>query len=75
MSTDDRFDREMERTLRDYYAARSRELEAPADTWARLERRLDSPRRFDWFGGNMWKIITAGRGPLPRQRWSFLCLA
>ena len=62
MSTNDRFDREMERTLRDYYAARSRELEAPADTWARLERRLDSPRRFDWFGGNMWKIITAGAG-------------
>ena len=52
----------MEQTLRDYYAARSRELEAPADTWARLERRLDPPRRFDWFGGNMWKIITAGAG-------------
>ncbi len=62
MSTNDSFDREMERTLRDYYAARSRELEAPADTWARLERRLDRPRRFDWFGGNMWKILTAGAG-------------
>ncbi len=62
MSSNESIDREMERTLRDYYAARSRELEAPADTWARLERRLDRPRRFDWFGGNMWKIITAGAG-------------
>ena len=62
MSTDDQIDREMEHTLRDYFAARSRELEAPADTWARLERRLEPPRRFDWFGGNMWKILTAGAG-------------
>ena len=62
MSTDDQIDRGMEQTLRDYFAARSRELEAPADTWARLERRLEPPRRFDWFGGNMWKIITAGAG-------------
>ena len=62
MSTDDQIDRGMEHTLRDYFAARSRELEAPADTWARLERRLEPPRRFDWFGGNMWKIITAGAG-------------
>ena len=62
MSTNDPIDRGMERTLRDYFAARSRELEAPADTWARLERRLDQPRRFDWFGGNMWKILTAGAG-------------
>ena len=62
MSTDDQIDRGMEHTLRDYYAALSRELEAPADTWARLERRLEQPRRFDWFGGNMWKILTAGAG-------------
>ncbi len=62
MSTDDQIDRGMEHTLRDYFAARSRELEAPADTWARLERRLEPPRRFDWFGGNMWKILTAGAG-------------
>ncbi len=62
MSTNDPIDRGMERTLRDYFAARSHELEAPADTWARLERRLEPPRRFDWFGGNMWKIITAGAG-------------
>ena len=62
MSTDESIDREMEQTLRDYYAARSRELQAPADTWARLERRLDRPRRLDWFGGNMWKLLTAGAG-------------
>ena len=63
MSTDDQIDRGMEqhpqRLLR---RSLSRELEAPADTWARLERRLDPPRRFDWFGGNMWKILTAGAG-------------
>ena len=29
MSTDDQIDRGMEQTLRDYFAARSRELEAP----------------------------------------------
>ncbi len=46
MSTNDPIDRGMERTLRDYFAARSHELEAPADTWARLERRLEPPRRF-----------------------------
>ena len=62
MSTDESIDREMERTLRDYYAARSRELQAPADTWARLERRLDRPRRFDWFASHMWKLLTAGAG-------------
>ena len=62
MSSNDPIDREMEQTLKDYFAARSRELEAPADTWARLERRLEQPRRFDWFGGNMWKILTAGAG-------------
>ena len=62
MSSNDPIDREMEQTLRDYYAARSRELEAPANTWARLERRLDRPRRLEWFGGNMWKILTAGAG-------------
>ncbi len=62
MSTNDPIDRGMEHTLRDYYAARSRALEAPADTWARLERRLERPRRLDWFGGNMWKILTAGAG-------------
>ena len=62
MSTDESIDREMEQTLRDYYAARSRELQAPADTWARLERRLDRPPRLGWFGGNMWKILTAGAG-------------
>ena len=32
MSSNESIDREMEQTLRDYYAARSRELEAPADT-------------------------------------------
>ena len=47
MSTDESIDREMEQTLRDYYAARSRELQAPADTWARLERRLERPRRLE----------------------------
>ena len=62
MSTNDPIDRGMERTLRDYFAARSHELEAPADTWARLERRLERPRRFPWFGGNMWKIVTASAG-------------
>ena len=62
MSTDESIDREMEHTLRNYYAARSRELQAPADTWARLERRLDRARRFDWFGGSMWKLLTAGAG-------------
>ncbi len=61
MSSNESIDREMERTLRDYYAARSRELEAPADTWARLERRLDRPR-LGWLGGNVWKILTAGAG-------------
>ena len=61
MSTNDRLDREMEHTLRGYFASRSRELEAPADTWARLERRLDEPRA-GWFGSHMWKALTAATG-------------
>ena len=67
MSTDDQIDRGMEQTLRDYYAARSRELEAPADTWARLERRLSAaaPIRLVW---RKHVENTNGRGGDRRRR-------
>ena len=61
MGSNDSLDHEMECTLRDYFAAESGRLRAPADTWARLERRLGQPR-FGWFGGGtagMWRVWTA----------------
>ena len=63
MSTNDPLDREMEYTLRGYFARRSRDLEAPADTWARLERRLVEPKA-GWFASHMWKALTAAAGTL-----------
>ena len=63
MSSNDPLDREMEYTLRGYFSRRSRELEAPADTWARLERRLDQPKA-GWFASHMWKALTAAAGTL-----------
>ena len=64
MGSNDSLDHEMERTLRDYFAAESGRLRAPADTWARLERRLGQPRS-GWFGGGtagMWRVLTATAG-------------
>ena len=64
MGSNDSLDHEMERTLRDYFAAESGRLRAPADTWGRLERRLGQPR-FGWFGGGtagMWRVLTAAAG-------------
>ncbi len=61
MSSNESFDREMEHTLRGYFSRRSRELEAPADTWARLERRLETRQRRG-YGAHMWKILTGAVG-------------
>ncbi len=64
MGSNDSLDHEMERTLRDYFAAESGRLRAPADTWVRLERRLGQPRP-GWFGGGtagMWRVLTAAAG-------------
>ena len=62
MSSNNPDDREMERRLRDYFAAHSRELRAPAYTWARLERRMyDEPKR-GRFGGNVWRVWAAALG-------------
>ena len=64
MGSNDSLDHEMERTLRDYFAAESGRLQAPADTWARLERRLGRPGS-GWFGGGtagMWRVLTAAAG-------------
>ena len=64
MGSNDSLDHEMEHTLRDYFAAESGRLRAPADTWARLESRLGQPR-FGWFGGvtaGTWRALTAVGG-------------
>ena len=58
MSTNDPLDREMESTLRDYFAARSRELESPANTWARVERRLYEEPEAGGFTRYIWKRLT-----------------
>ena len=42
-SPDQEFDPEMERILRDYFAAESPGLRAPGDTWRRLEGRMSQP--------------------------------
>ena len=58
MSSNDSLDREMERTLRDYYAEQRRELHAPAYTWARVERRLyEEAEPGGWFSGYIWKRL------------------
>ena len=64
MGSNDSLDHEMERTLRDYFAAESGRLRAPADTWTRLERRLGRSRS-GWSGGGTegrWRVLTAAAG-------------
>ena len=62
MSSNEPIDREMERTLRDYFAEQSQELRAPANTWARIESRLYDEPKSGWFGGIMWNRLTVAAG-------------
>ncbi len=67
MARNDSFDTDMERLLREHFAAEGEGLRAPADLWERLEGRLgeqDAPSRLAALRGGAGRALARARTPL-----------